>query len=171
MFLFIFISFIDPYVQYIWKFVLSFSLPYYLARPHDMQGSSYFVMTSNLPFHLRSYFGISGILTFFVKFRDHFSQRVKKAISNRTNYIHLHTLHVEDDMFVQMYGKSLSAMLTSLRRQSACLSLSVQFITSVSSDTYSTFQFNFKLLLQYLIFNNPKVQLTACCHLFICRAF
>ena len=69
-------------------------------------------------------------------------------------YIHLHTLHVEDDMFVQMYGKWLYAMLTSLRRQSICLFLSVQFITSVSSDTYSTFQFNFKLLLQYLVLNS-----------------
>ena len=103
-----------------------------------------------------SYFGISGILTFLVKFRVHISQRVKNAISNRTNYIHLHTLHVEDDMFVQMYGKSHSAMLTSLRRQSVCLFLSVQFILSVSSDTYSTFQFNFRLLLQYLIFNILK---------------
>ena len=122
------------------NFVLSFSLPYHLARPHDMQGSSYFVITSNLPFLLRSYFGISGILTFLLKFRDFISQRVKKAISNRTNYIHLHTLHVEDDMFVQMYGKSLSAMLTSLRRQSVCLFLSVQFITSVSS--YIILHFN-----------------------------
>ena len=98
-----------------------------------------------------SYFGISGILTFLLKFRDFISQRVKKAISNRTNYIHLHTLHVEDDMFVQMYGKSLSAMLTSLRRQFVCIFLSVQFQSLVSSDIFHI-SIQFRLLLQYLIF-------------------
>ena len=100
-----------------------------------------------------SYFEISGILTFLVKFRDYISQRVKKAISNRTNYIHLHTLHVEDDMFVQMYGKSLSAMLTSLRRQFVCLFLSVQLQSLVSSDIFHI-SIQFRLLLQYLVLNS-----------------
>ena len=100
-----------------------------------------------------SYFGISGILTFLLKFRDFISQRVKKAISNRTNYIHLHTLHVEDDMFVQMYGKSLSAMLTSLRRQFVCIFLSVQFQSLVSSDIFHI-SIQFRWSLQYFVLNS-----------------
>ena len=68
------------------------------------QGSSYFDL--HLPFLLRSYFPNSGI--FFQKFNFWvFSQSIKRAIYNRTNYIHLHTLQVEDEKFVQICGKSL----------------------------------------------------------------
>ena len=42
-----------------------------------------------------------------IQFLSSFSQSIKRAIYNRTNYIHLHTLQVEDEKFVQICGKSL----------------------------------------------------------------
>ena len=62
---------------------------------------------STVPFYTgSSYFPNSGI--FFQKFNFWvFSQSIKRAIYNRTNYIHLHTLQVEDEKFVQICGKSL----------------------------------------------------------------
>ena len=79
------------------------------------------------------------------------SQSIKRAIFNRTNYIRLHTLQVEDEKFVQISGKiaSLARWLLQVVRRPFSISSFYNSIRLTSNSSFPIFSH-----LQYLIYSS-----------------